>query len=143
MGPTARADLGARVTGEASPLVKSDVSSVEIRSEAEERSSLRGSVGLWREDIEIAEGRRPGPTVELGVGELVGVGTGGFVDARGVVSAVDVLGTGGREMRVDLGDNEVDFESVRLAIAAAALSASSTRRSSRYKSRCRIAIARS
>ena len=43
--PTARADLGARVTGEANPLVNSDTSSVEIRSDAEERSNLKGIVG--------------------------------------------------------------------------------------------------
>jgi hypothetical protein len=143
LGPTARADLGARVTGEASPLVKSDASSVEIRSEAEERSSLRGSVGRWREEIEIAEGRRPGPIVELGVGERVGFGNRGFVDAGSMLSAADELGTGGREMRVDVGDNDADFERVRLATAAAALSASSMRRSSRCRSRCRTAIARS
>ena len=62
--------------------------------------------------------------MELGVGELVGVGMGGFAEGRGVLAVIPESGTTGRETRTDVGDNDDDFERVRLAIAAAACSAS-------------------
>lgn len=77
--------------------------------------------------------------MELGVGEFVGVGTGAFAD---MLAAMPESGAAGSGMRIDVGDNDVDFERVRLATAAAAFSASKTCRSSRCRSRCKTAIAR-
>lgn len=81
--------------------------------------------------------------MELGVGELVGVGKGGFAVGM-ALTAIPESGIAGRGTRTDVGDNDNDFERVRLATAAAAAcSASLTRRSSRCRSRCKTAIARS
>ena len=44
-GPTALADFGASVTGEARPFEKMETSSGFIRSAEEDRSSLRGKAG--------------------------------------------------------------------------------------------------
>lgn len=45
LGPTGRADLGARVTGEARPVENNDASSAVMRRAVEDRSSLSGNAG--------------------------------------------------------------------------------------------------
>jgi len=72
--PIGLADFGARVTGEARPLgYVPESSSAAICLEDELRSSLGGSDGRCREEIEMAEGRRilvkPTPNC---VGEFLG-----------------------------------------------------------------------
>jgi hypothetical protein len=105
--------LGARVTGEANPVENRDASSAVIRRAVEDRSSLSGNAGRWRDEMEMAEGRRPGPTVEFGAGgEFVGVGC---VMLIWETSASEVVG---RVIRVDVGDREADFERVWVAIDA-------------------------
>ena len=55
-----RADLGARVTGEArGPLANIEASSAVSRRVVEERSSLCGKTGRWRDDSDIVD-RLPG-----------------------------------------------------------------------------------
>lgn len=63
--------------------------------------------------MEMADGRRPGPTVELGAGgEFVGVG---WVVLACEMSVSEVVGSAAR---VDVGDSETDFERVRDATDA-------------------------
>lgn len=130
-GPTARADLGASVTGDAKPLWNIvEASSALNRRALEDKSSFNdGKAGRWREDIEIADGRRPGGTEEPGAGgEFVGVGKTVWIgSAVGTASE-----TGGRGIRDEVGESEADFERVRLEIEA--VSASFIRRSSRPRS---------
>lgn len=68
VGPIARADFGARVTGEASPLLENMGASALIRRDVADKSSFRGNAGLWREEIDIADGRRPDREDELRTG---------------------------------------------------------------------------
>jgi hypothetical protein len=60
-----RADLGASVTGDASgPLENMDASSEVSRSVVEDRSSLCGKAGRWRDESEMVDPRRPGAPLD-------------------------------------------------------------------------------
>ena len=52
--------------------MNADASSGDMRREGADRSSLSGKAGRWREDMDIAEGLRPGREDEGD--RLVGVG---------------------------------------------------------------------
>lgn len=63
------------MTGECKPLERNDASSAVRRRDDADKSNLRGKVGLCKEEMDIAEGRRPG-RLELARtgGESVGAG---------------------------------------------------------------------
>lgn len=138
-----RADLGARVTGEARPLWNSAASSVEILSAVDDRSSLCGKGGRCKEESDMADGRRPWGTDV--VGEVVGgvwvPVEGNSGDDSGPEAEPEEAGTGGRGIRVDVGDPEVDFDRVRVEIDA--VLASAIRCCSHATSRCKTEMARS
>jgi hypothetical protein len=138
------ADLGASVTGEASgPLENIDASSAVSRRVVEERSSLCGKAGRWRDESDMVDPRLPGTPLdpleppEVGGGDI-------WVEccslARSSVGATSELGPG-RGALMEVGDRDIDFERVRDATAA--FSASWRRFRSLPKSRCKTAIDRS
>ena len=120
VGPIARADFGARVTGEASPVLENmAASSALIRRDVADKSSFRENAGLWREEIDIADGRRPDKEDELGAG--------GEAWMLAMVASSFILRVFGRDTSASLGGSLAD----------------STLCFSLRRSRCKTAMARS
>jgi hypothetical protein len=110
------ADLGARVTGEASgPLENIDASSAVSRRVVEDRSSLCGKAGRWRDESDMVDPRLPLEPPEVGGGDI-------WVEccslASGSRGAVSEELEPGRGALVEAGDRDSDFERVREATAA-------------------------
>jgi hypothetical protein len=117
-----RADFGASDTGEASgPPENIDTSSAVSRIAVEERSSLWGNTGRWRDERDIVDERLPldpPDPPEVGGGDI-------WVECcsleSGSADAASELRPG-RGTLLEVGDRDSDFERVREAIAACSTS---------------------
>lgn len=149
------ADLGARVTGDASPEEKS-MSSVIGRNVDEDRSKRRGKAGRESWEREIVEGRRARAVV-VEVSERVGeMADPGAADSGGGIESAERGGGGmavvmtpaagsvgeveGRGRRVAVGESETDLERARvrkdIAEASSSMRFCSARRCSSRRRCC-------